>query len=392
MYKILIQLTYRMVPALATILDIFDTLLSKIIGTSSPVTKRIENNFKRILTTELFTPEGETLFRPTFQKLKLDLNQVCEKWDLVESIDWFENVLDYNVPHGKLQRGLLLVNTFKALANNPTEEQIHCSRVLGWCGELLQSCSLVADDMMDSSPLRRGRPSWYKVDSVGMNAINDAFYLESSVYYLLKKYFGGTPVYTDLVDAFHETTLKTIFGQNLDVMASKKKLEDRFKMESFSRIAKYKTSYYTFVMPLRLGAILAGLKDSKLYGKIETIGLLLGNIFQAQDDFLDVYGDPAKTGKKGTDISEGKCTWLICKAMELADHDQRAILEQNYGKQDDESVLIVKSIFQELQIDERFRQYRSESMDKIRAQISSINGRNIRLQAILKLLVERLAI
>lgn len=78
--------------------------------------------------------------------------------------------------------------------------------------------------------------------------------------------------------------------------------------------------------------------------------------------------------------------------MELADHDQRAILEQNYGKQDDESVLIVKSIFQELQIDERFRQYRSESMDKIRAQISSINGRNIRLQAILKLLVERLAI
>ncbi|OXA49235.1 Farnesyl pyrophosphate synthase [Folsomia candida] len=243
---------------------------------------------------------------------------------------------------------------------------------------------------MDSSPLRRGRPSWYKVNGVGMNAINDAFYLESSVYYLLKKYFGGTPVYTNLVDAFHDITLKTVLGQNLDVMANKIVLKDRFKMENFSTIATYKTSYYTFVLPLRLGAILAGLTDSKLIPKIDTVGLQLGEIFQATDDFLDVYGNPATIGKKGTDISEGKCTWLICKAMELADRKQRAVLEQNYGKNDEECVLIVKKMFQELQIDEHFRQYRSESMDKTRAQIAAIGWRNLRLQAILKLLVKKL--
>lgn len=76
--------------------------------------------------------------------------------------------------------------------------------------------------------------------------------------------------------------------------------------------------------------------------------------------------------------------------MELADRKQRAVLEQNYGKNDEECVLIVKKMFQELQIDEHFRQYRSESMDKTRAQIAAIGWRNLRLQAILKLLVKKL--
>jgi geranylgeranyl pyrophosphate synthase len=45
-----------------------------------------------------------------------------------------------------------------------------------------------------------------------------------------------------------------------------------------------------------------------------------------QDDFLDCFGDPAVTGKIGTDIEDNKCSWLIVQALSRASDDQRASL------------------------------------------------------------------
>lgn len=46
-----------------------------------------------------------------------------------------------------------------------------------------------------------------------------------------------------------------------------------------------------------------------------------------QDDYIDCYGDPALTGKVGTDIEENKCGWLVIQALQLANPEQRKILE-----------------------------------------------------------------
>jgi len=46
-----------------------------------------------------------------------------------------------------------------------------------------------------------------------------------------------------------------------------------------------------------------------------------------QDDYIDCFGDPALTGKVGTDIEDNKCSWLIVQALARATGQQRAVLE-----------------------------------------------------------------
>ena len=46
-----------------------------------------------------------------------------------------------------------------------------------------------------------------------------------------------------------------------------------------------------------------------------------------QDDYLDCYGDPAITGKVGTDIEENKCSWLVVQALQRVDPEQRKVLQ-----------------------------------------------------------------
>ena len=95
----------------------------------------------------------------------------------------------------------------------------------------LQAFFLVTDDIMDHSITRRGQPCWYRVDDVGLLAINDACMLEGAIYYLLKKHFRGETYYVDLLELFHETTFQTEMGQLVDLLTAP---EDRVDLSKFS--------------------------------------------------------------------------------------------------------------------------------------------------------------
>lgn len=116
--------------------------------------------------------------------------------------DNFLCCLDYNLIGGKRNRGLFLVKCFQELNPQCSEEQLELARLLGWCTELFQSYFLIHDDIMDNSITRRGRPCWYRLDNVGLIAINDANYFQNLNFKVLKHFFGASDCYMELVEIF----------------------------------------------------------------------------------------------------------------------------------------------------------------------------------------------
>lgn len=82
--------------------------------------------------------------------------------------------------------------------------------------------------------------------------------------------------------------------------------------------------------------------------------LRIGQLFQIQDDYLDLYGDPALTGKIGTDIIEGKCSWLIVNAIQLSNENELEIIKENYGECDKVSIGKIKKLYDRLRLKQLF--------------------------------------
>lgn len=95
-------------------------------------------------------------------------------------------------------------------------------------------------------------------------------------------------------------------------------------------------------------------------------------LFLLQDDFLDCFGDPAVTGKNGTDIQDGKCTWLAVVALQRANPAQRQIMEDHYGSSKLEDVTIIKELYEELQLPHTYSVYEETTYDLIRTQIQQV--------------------
>ncbi|KAJ4747552.1 Farnesyl pyrophosphate synthase [Rhynchospora pubera] len=334
--------------------------------------------------------ETRSRFLALYDHLKHDLMHDADIEFTEEMRLRVEEILDYNVPRGKLNRGLAVIETCKALKGDElSEEQFFLASVLGWCLEWLKACLLVLDDIMDNSQTRRGRICWYRRPKVGLNAINHGILLKTHTHRIFRRYFREKPYYLELTELCDEVGYQTSLGQMLDLVITHEGKNDlsKYTMQVYRRIVIYKTSYYSFYLPVACALLLSGEELGK-YNGIKEILIEMGVYFQVQDDYLDCFGDPEVAGKIGTDIEDYKCSWLIIQALKLADDDKKQILYENYGKSDPISVKKVKNLYQELDIQGIFSKYEAESYEKllaaIEAQSSSV------MQEILKALLEKI--
>ncbi len=95
-----------------------------------------------------------------------------------------------------------------------------------------------------------------------------------------------------------------------------------------------KTGSYSFELPLKLGAVLAGAKPEVLEA-LSRFARPLGQAFQIADDLLGTFGSSDVTGKpNASDLREGKRTLLIARALAAATGEDAAVLRAGLGNPD----------------------------------------------------------
>lgn len=214
-------------------------------------------------------------FLQVYQQLKSELLEDSEAFSYTEdSRKWVEKMLDHNVPGGKLNRGLSVVDSLKHLKSGEelTEDEKFLASVLGWCIEWFQAYFLVLDDMMDGSITRRGQPCWYRVPQVGLIAVNDGIIIRNHIFRMLKCHFRSKAYYLELNDLFNEVEFQTCAGQMLDLITTPAGEVDlsKYVISTYLKIVQCKTAYYSFYLPvacalLMMGKKLGGLQVHKGY-------------------------------------------------------------------------------------------------------------------------------
>lgn len=315
-------------------------------------------------------------FLQCFPEIIKVLTDNVEHPEIEEAIVRLKQVLQYNVIGGKHQRGLMVLVALRALTEPRKLDAASVRRalVVGWCVELLQSFFLVMDDIMDSSTTRRGQLCWYRKPGIGLDAINDGLLIEACVFRLLKHYCREQPYYLNLVELFLQSTYQTEIGQTLDLIAGPQGKVDlsRFTEKRYKTIVKYKTSFYTAYLPVAAAMYMVGIDGEKEHATAKKILMEIGEFFQIQDDYLDLFGDPNVTGKIGTDIQDNKCSWLVVQCLQRASPEQRQILQENYGQKEAEKVARVKALYEELGLPSVYAQLQEDSYSHIRALIGEL--------------------
>ncbi|KAB8731784.1 hypothetical protein FH972_026423 [Carpinus fangiana] len=297
-----------------------------------------------------------------------------------DSRQWVERMLDYNVPGGKLNRGLSVIDSYKLLKEGKelTDDEVFLACALGWCIEWLQAYFLVLDDIMDNSVTRRGQPCWFRQPKVGLIASNDGIILRNHIPRILKKHFRQKPYYVDLLDLFNEVEFQTASGQMIDLITTLEGEKDlsKYSLPLHRRIVQYKTAYYSFYLPVACALLMAG-ENLDNHINVKDILIEMGIYFQVQDDYLDCFGAPEVIGKVGTDIEDFKCSWLVVKALERSTEEQKKLLYEVYGKADEACVAKVKELYKGV-----FAEYERESYEKLVKFIESHPSKAV--QAVLK--------
>ncbi|MBQ2596494.1 MAG: polyprenyl synthetase family protein, partial [Oscillospiraceae bacterium] len=183
--------------------------------------------------------------------------------------------------------------------------------------EIFHSFTLMHDDIMDRSPLRRGVPTvWKKWNEDTAILSGDVMLIDA--YQRICK--APQAVLDRVLELFSRTAAQVCDGQQYDM-----DFENRpfVGMDEYMEMIGLKTGVL-IACAAKMGAVIAGASEEdcrNLYDYAYTLGLA----FQIADDYLDAYGDVKVFGKPiGGDIVNNKKCWLTTRAIEKADEALRA--------------------------------------------------------------------
>ncbi|WP_153159604.1 octaprenyl diphosphate synthase [Zoogloea sp. 1C4] len=198
--------------------------------------------------------------------------------------------------------------------------------------EFIHTATLLHDDVVDESDLRRGNKT---ANAMFGNAasvlVGDFLYSRAFQMMVGVQNMRVMQVLADATNVIAEgEVLQLLNCHNADV-----------EVEDYLRVIRYKTAKL-FEAAARLGAILGGLPAEK-EEQVAAFGMHIGTAFQLIDDVLDYSGDEADTGKHiGDDLAEGKPTLPLIHVMKHGSPEHAACVRsaiENGGRDDFAAVL-----------------------------------------------------
>ena len=203
-----------------------------------------------------------------------------------------------------------------------------CAKALGYTGhhhhelaavvEFIHTATLLHDDVVDASALRRGRPT-----------ANAEFGNAASVLvgdFLYSRAF-------QMMVSVHDMHVMEILSDATNVIAEGEVLQlmnchdPDIEIDAYLQVIRYKTAKL-FEASGRLGAVVSG-ADATVEGALGRYGMHLGTAFQLIDDVLDYTGNAEQTGKNvGDDLAEGKPTLPLLHVMRTGTPEQAACVRR----------------------------------------------------------------
>jgi len=208
--------------------------------------------------------------------------------------------------------------------------------------ELFHNFSLIHDDIMDNAPLRRGQDSVHEKWDVNTGILSgDAMLILA--YQLFEAY--EPQLFRELSKLFSKTAIEVCEGQQYDVDFETR---DDVTISEYIKMIDYKTAVLIGAA-MKMGAIVAGVSEG-CKESIYQFGRNLGIAFQLQDDYLDVFGNPATFGKQqGGDIVANKKTFLYLTALKKCGKNESDTLRQLFNdnpRDPSDKITMVKTIFE----------------------------------------------
>jgi geranylgeranyl diphosphate synthase type II len=202
---------------------------------------------------------------------------------------------------------------------------------------MFHNFTLVHDDIMDHSSLRRGQKTVHEQWNEA-TAILSGDVMLVLAYELLNEV--DQEILAPVLRLFNDTAKKVCEGQQLDMTYE---TAEKVSMEDYTGMIGMKTAAL-LAGSLKMGALLAKspVEDAE---NIYEFGYQAGIAFQLQDDLLDAYGDVENFGKKiGGDIVSNKKTFLTVKAFEIAEDQTLQELKNLFSGEEPEPVIKIQKV------------------------------------------------
>src|SRR5947207_12871598 len=189
---------------------------------------------------------------------------------------------------------------------------------------MLHNAFLVHDDVEDGSDSRRGAPTMHRRTGIPI-AVNTGDSMNALAMRLFRETCErlGPATAMRIFDEVDHMVDETLEGQAIE-LGWVRDNDLTVGTDDYLRLVLKKTARYSFIHPMRMGALVANGEDGNLE-RFDRFGYLLGLAFQITDDVLNLKGNLARYGKEiNGDLWEGKRTLLLAHALSNANGADRA--------------------------------------------------------------------